>query len=129
MITIKHEIETINWEIKRGDTYNTQFLITDDEDRAVDLTGFTITGDARENTRSAKLFALPITILDQTVPDNQGWVEILLSDTFTNSLGSAGRPTSFKYDVQVEYPSNGGTFTIIEGKFEVFDDYTRAGNL
>lgn len=128
-VTIKHDIETIDWVIKRGDTYPVQLRITNDDNTPVDLTDFILEGDARTDNRSPQLFSLPITILDQTVDANLGWCEIILDSEFTSGLGQAGQPSKFKYDIQITYPHGGGVFTIIEGTWDIQDDYTRAGSL
>ncbi|MGI2177890.1 hypothetical protein [Shewanella frigidimarina] len=117
---IKNEPAVLDWAFKRGDDYGCDLQYCRIDGTPEDLTGFTITGMARENAHSPKLYDIPITITNAI----EGRCEITFTGEFTGALGITGRPQEMKYDIQIVSPE-GITLTFIIGTIKVEGDYTR----
>jgi hypothetical protein len=117
---IKNEPAVLDWTFKRGDDYGCDLQYCNVNGEPEDLTGFLITGMARENTSSPKLYDIPI-VITNTI---EGRCEITFTGEFTGALGVNGRPQEMKYDIQIVSPE-GRTLTFIVGTIKVEGDYTR----
>lgn len=119
--------------IYRGDSYRTQYTLTDVDDATgittpVDISSFEINGQVRFTPDSDQIwFTLPIT---KTDPIN-GVFEWVLTETESKALLPPGAttPNTAVYDIQLRIPDanpdNVRVLTFLQGTFSVQTDVTR----
>lgn len=106
-----------NLDIDQGSTFSSAVSLTDNQNAAFDLTGFTATAQMRKAYGSASVAS---TFLCSIPSPTNGQVIIRLSDEETAAI-KAGR---YVYDVVVE-SSTGEKYRAIEGMVTVHASVTR----
>lgn len=105
--------QKINITIDQGTTFNTTFLIVDENDSFVDFTGYTANSQMRKTYTSSTSYPFTVSL------SNSGAVTLSMSANVTNTI-TAGR---YVYDVEVE--SAGIRSRIAEGIVTVTPQVTR----
>ena len=104
-----------NLQIDQGSTYYTTLSLTDSNDLAMDLTGYTGAAQMRKHYTSSNSTAFGVTLSEAS-----GTVELSLSANATANV-SAGR---YVYDVEITSPS-GVVTRVVEGIVTVTPNVTR----
>lgn len=119
--------------IYRGDSYRTQYTLTDIDDATgittpVDISNFDITGQVRFTPDSDQIwFTLPIVKTDSV----NGVFEWVLTEAESKALLPPGAttPNTAVYDIQLRIPdadpNNVRVLTFLQGSFSVQTDVTR----
>lgn len=105
--------QKINITIDQGTTFNTSFIVADENDELIDFTGYTANSQMRKSYSSSTSYAFTV------AASNAGVVTLSMSANTTNSI-SAGR---YVYDVEVE--NAGVRSRIAEGIVTVTPQVTR----
>lgn len=106
-----------NLTVDQGSTFNASIDVSDSDDNALALTGYTVAGQLRKSYGSLNFTDFTASVTNEIL----GTITIGLSDTQTNSL-RAGR---YVYDVEITSP--GGEKTrVLEGQLEITPGVTRA---
>lgn len=104
-----------NLQIDQGSTYNTTLSLTDSNDEAMDLTGYTGASQMRKHFTSSNSVSF-----DVTLGGTSGSVILSLSANSTANV-VAGR---YVYDVEITSPS-GVVTRVVEGLVTVTPNVTR----
>ena len=102
--------------VQRGADWSEPIELTDDNDAAIDLAGYTITAQAWDKDREVKYADFAITYTNRTL----GKFELSLTDTQT-----AAFPDKLYYDLLLEYTPTGKKEYYLEGTITVSQGYTR----
>lgn len=106
-----------NLTVDQGSTFKASIDVSDSDDNAIVLTGYTVAGQLRKSYASLNFTDFTASVTSE----NLGTITIGLSDTQTNSL-RAGR---YVYDVEITSPSGEKT-RVLEGQLEITPGVTRA---
>jgi hypothetical protein len=94
--------------IEQGATFKMVLIITDETSSRVDLTGLTFRGMVKKAfTDSSAQASFSFNVLDQTVPETKGKVEVILSSTQTTGIdvyskGPVRSINNMVYDIESE---------------------------
>lgn len=105
--------QKINITIDQGTTFNTSFIIADENDELIDFTGYTANSQMRKSYTSSTAYAFTVGL------SSTGVVSLSMSSNTTNAI-TAGR---YVYDVEVE--SAGIRSRIVEGIVTVTPQVTK----
>jgi hypothetical protein len=102
---------TVEWQTYRNDTTEMTVLLVDENDEAIDLTGWTFTGKVREYpTDSAVLETLTITKTDNAL---------------AIILDNSDLPLISYFDIQGTNSTTNKISTVLKGRIAVEEDVTR----
>ena len=102
--------------VQRGADWSEPIELTDANDAAIDLAGYTITAQAWDKDREVKYADFAIAYTNRTL----GKFEFSLTDTQT-----AAFPEILYYDLLLEYTPTGKKEYYLEGTITVSQGYTR----
>ena len=105
-----------NITVQRAADWSEAIQITDANDAAMDLAGYTITAQAWDINREVKHADFTITYTNRTL----GKFELTLTDTQTLTF-----PDTLYYDVLLEYTPTGKKEYYLEGTITVSQGFTR----
>ena len=105
-----------NITVQRAADWSEAIQITDANDAAMDLAGYTITAQAWDNNREVKHADFTITYTNRTL----GKFELALTDTQTLTF-----PDTLYNDVLLEYTPTGKKEYYLEGTITVSQGFTR----
>lgn len=104
-----------NLTVDQGATFSANIDVTDSDGDALDLNGYTVSGQIRKTYSSLNAIDFTASVINPT----SGTIQIGLSSVQTGAM-KAGR---YVYDVEV---NNGGTITrVLEGQVEVTPGVTQ----
>lgn len=86
----------------------------------INLTGWSFTSQIRADVGGVVLATITVTVRDQSVLDNVGWVDMYMAPATTAAIA----PGVYFYDLQGTEP-NGDVFTRLKGEFTIEGDITR----
>ena len=105
-----------NIVIQRAADWSEPMELTDANDAAIDLAGYTLTAQAWDKDREVKYADFAITYTNRTL----GKFELSLTDTQTLTF-----PDKLYYDLLLEYTPTGKKEYYLEGTITVSQGYTR----
>lgn len=100
----------IGWRIYKGDTAKITMFVNDQDDKPVDLSGYTVTGQIRQQPEDA------VALQDLLISTTDNIMYLQVADTST-------LPKSSYFDVQTV--KDGVTKTILSGRITIDLDVTR----
>ena len=106
---------TYNFTLQRRSDHSIPLLFKDGNDAAINLTGYTVSAQVWDQSRSIKYSDFTTTYTDRAA----GSVSIALTDTQTATL----TPDILKYDVLLTAPSGAKEY-YLEGTIYVSEGYT-----
>lgn len=110
----------LNLELKQGEDFYRLLTFKDENDVAIDLTGFTFAGQIRASYDDELFLSFTFTILNQTT--NTGQVEMTLAKALS-SAKTINVKNKYVYDVE----RNSGTRTVrvLEGAISISPEVTK----
>jgi hypothetical protein len=112
-----------NLTVQQGADYRVAMVFSDESGVAMDMTGYTFAGQARESVSSdTASFSMSFTIRTQSGAD-MGYVDLHIADTDTAAL-SITKDTNYVYDIEWTNPS-GDKRRVMEGVIKVRPEVTR----
>ena len=106
---------TYNMTVQRRADHSIQLVFTDNNNTAINLTGFTVAAQVWDEPRSNKYADFAVTYTNRST----GTVDIALTDTQTGTF----TPDVLKYDVALTNPSGLKEY-YLEGTIFVSEGYT-----
>ena len=106
---------TYNMTVQRRADHSVQLVFKDNNNTAINLTGFTIAAQVWDEPRSNKYADFAVTYTNRT----GGVIDIKLTDTTT----AAFTPNELKYDVLLTEP-DGDKYYYLEGTLYISEGYT-----